>query len=218
MQKNITYLIFDLDGTLIDSSPAILASFAQVLAKNQLTAQVPLNKNLIGPPLPATLSTITGIHDAAHIKQLIDDFKAIYDSEGLYATSVYQNVDQTLRQLHAEGKKLYIATNKREHPTLLLLKHFKWESLFSAIYCTDSRKPPFINKDEMLQELIRAKSINKEGCLFIGDTLPDANAALSNQVNFLAATWGYGDWANIPQQSHWQLITEAGQIMSALKN
>ena len=58
-------ILFDLDGTLIDSSPGILASFARVLAARGLAPVVALDPSIIGPPLADTLRRISGIGDEA---------------------------------------------------------------------------------------------------------------------------------------------------------
>ena len=58
-------ILFDLDGTLIDSSPGILASFERVLAAHGMRAAVPLEASLIGPPLAVTLRQVSGIEDEA---------------------------------------------------------------------------------------------------------------------------------------------------------
>ena len=76
-----TDILFDLDGTLIDSSPGILASFARVLEANGLAPAVPLEASLIGPPLAVTLRQVSGVRDEALLARLVDAFKADYDAE-----------------------------------------------------------------------------------------------------------------------------------------
>ncbi|MBV5349668.1 HAD hydrolase-like protein, partial [bacterium] len=65
-------IIFDFDGTLIDSAPAILNAFAAALNEKDLTPHTPLNTSIIGPPLKETLIRLSGSDDAELIESLSD--------------------------------------------------------------------------------------------------------------------------------------------------
>ena len=60
-----THILFDLDGTLIDSAPAILASFRNAFAEAGITPVVAIDESIIGPPLLETLQILSGSHDTA---------------------------------------------------------------------------------------------------------------------------------------------------------
>lgn len=60
-----SHILFDLDGTLIDSAPAILASFRDAFARAGLTPVIPIDDSIIGPPLTETLQLLAGSKDAA---------------------------------------------------------------------------------------------------------------------------------------------------------
>ena len=64
-------ILFDFDGTLIDSARSILAGFELALAREGLQAAVPLSASLIGPPLPKTLAKLAGTEDPAVITRFI---------------------------------------------------------------------------------------------------------------------------------------------------
>lgn len=214
MSHEITHVIFDLDGTLIDSAPSILETFAEILDRHNLKPAVPINRSLIGPPLTATLRTLSGITDDALIQTLEDDFKETYDHHGLYTTKPYPGIDDLLQALHSAGKKLYIATNKRQRPTLRLIEHLGWTTLFEAIICTDSKTPKFPNKDAMLEALMKEQAINKNHSIYIGDTPADGHASDSNGIKFVAAIWGYGDWGTINQDRTWTTAKTTSDILA----
>lgn len=188
----IHHLILDFDGTLIDSSPAILDSLDAVLRANAIQPARPLELDIIGPPLLATLRTLTGLTDQARLETLAADFRARYDSEGIYATAAYPGIAETLRQIVASGRHLALATNKRLKPTRLLLEHFGWLSWFDAVYCADSRTPPFAHKGEMLLTLLHDMNLLPEQCIYVGDTNHDRQAAAHANLAFAAVGWGYG--------------------------
>ena len=111
------HILFDLDGTLIDSAPAILASFRDAFAQTGIAPVRSIDESIIGPPLLETLQLLSGSQDAALTGRLADAFKASYDTEGYKATAAYAGVGALLTSLAGAGLTLSIATNKRIHPT-----------------------------------------------------------------------------------------------------
>lgn len=193
MDKGITNIIFDLDGTLIDSAPSILECFRRVLELNDIEALCPLNSDLIGPPLIQTLSRITGVSDQNILSKLADDFKAHYDHEGYKSTLPFVGVSELLQACAASGISLHIATNKRLVPTILILEYLGWRSYFKNIYALDSSTPTFANKTAMMSFLLDAEKISQNSAIYVGDRLEDNESATENSLKFYGATWGYAD-------------------------
>ena len=215
MHSRITDVIFDLDGTLIDSAPSILACFAAVLEIQGIESTVPLTEALIGPPLRQTLCKLSGVEDGARLEAMIEDFKQHYDGSGYRATTVFAGVDQMLQELTSEGFRLHIATNKRDRPTRLILHHLGWSSLFCAVYASDSRQPLFGSKAEMLSALLKSENISTSGAVYVGDRSDDWVAATENALEFIAATWGYRD-ALLLSRGEINRATSAKEISSIL--
>ncbi|HQC80784.1 MAG TPA: HAD family hydrolase [Accumulibacter sp.] len=193
MNSQITDVIFDLDGTLIDSAPSILACFAETLAAQGIAPVLPLTDALIGPPLRDTLRRLSGVEEAGRLEIMIENFKERYDFSGYKATVVFSGVDEMLRELRDAGMRLHIATNKRLRPTRLILSHLGWTDLFGAVYALDFRTPSFRSKSEMLSELVQAEGITRSRAVYVGDRRDDRTAAADNALGFIAAAWGYRD-------------------------
>ena len=189
-------LIFDFDGTLIDSAPGILATYAEVLSAAGITPAVPLDQHLIGPPLQPTMERLVGNRrdDTALLQALVEDFKQRYATTGVAHTPAYAGAEETLLSLHEHGFTLFLATNKRASPTLALIEKFGWEGLFRRVYCIDSPQPAFNDKTAMLRQLLSENALTPEQCLYIGDTQGDYVSASACQIDFAAALWGYGVW------------------------
>lgn len=193
MGKDIAEIIFDLDGTLIDSAPSILECFKRVLASNSIEPLYPLNSDLIGPPLIQTLSRLTGIHDLTDLSKLAEDFKAHYDFGGYKSTLAFHGVSELLQECSASRFGLHIATNKRLIPTTLILEHLGWTQYFKSIYALDSSTPSFSSKAVMLSKLLENERINPKSAIYVGDRAEDNQSATENDLKFLGASWGYQD-------------------------
>lgn len=198
MNKASSYqaIIFDLDGTLIDSAPSILTSFENALKRAGIPPRVPLTESLIGPPLRQTLINLTGISDDAVLDNLVHLFKESYDSEGYRATRIYDGVEELLAVLADRRIPMGIATNKRKIPTLKILGHLGWESYFSVVGALDNVSPPYVNKGALISAVLAEMAVEASTTIYIGDKREDWEAAQANQMPFVAVGWGYGQWNN----------------------
>jgi phosphoglycolate phosphatase len=211
------HVIFDLDGTLIDSAPAILASFRQVFAAAGLSPARSIDESIIGPPLKETLALISGSQDPGLLADLAARFAAIYDTTGLLATEAYAGVDALLHELAGAGLTLSIATNKRIFPTRKILEHLGWATLFRHVYALDLFEPRLPDKATMIQRLLADQGIPRHQAVYVGDRDEDGLAAQRNELPFLAATWGYGSLSPQELQPGWGLLARPEDLPAAVR-
>jgi len=185
-------LIFDLDGTLVDSAPGILSALNHVVKKHEINSSVTLSADLIGPPLREMLVGLCGSSSGRDIGHMEQTFKAYYDEIGVYKTTIYNGVTKMLEGLKADDHKLFIATNKRSTPTQSLMKYFAWEKYFLGVYSLDTFSPPVKDKALLLENIIDTHLLLKSETIYIGDRLEDGDAARKCIIDFMHATWGYG--------------------------
>ena len=209
-------VIFDLDGTLIDSSPSILRCFGDILNEAGLQPLVPLNDTLIGPPLRQTLINLTGRSENDLLDRLIDSFKACYDSEGYKATLVYEGVEAMLERLAEYGIPLAIATNKRSIPTLKIIEHLGWEKYFRIVGTLDTPAPPHANKAALIRFLLNEIGAAADTSLYVGDKYEDGEAATANNMAFCAAGWGYGEWDVKEMPPRWYVVKSAQEFVQII--
>lgn len=207
-------LIFDLDGTLIDSSASILEGFAMALDDLKIAPKLPLTATIIGPPLRETMATLAGSDDASLLDALVKSFKNYYDAEGYKATTAFSGVSEMLKELHGAGKALHIATNKRLLPTQLILKHLGWNELFASVYALDARSPAFPNKAAMIAGLIEDQGVAHGSSAYVGDRPEDGFAADANALPFYAADWGYSAFPARDTPAHWVRLTKPGDLLA----
>lgn len=196
----ISHIIFDLDGTLIDSADSILTVFKHAFNAVHIKPRQHLTADAIGPPLSVTLSQLAGPVNQECLDEIEQVFKAYYDKEGYRKTYGFPGVDEMLEKLVANGWSLYIATNKRISPTRKIVSHLGWTTWFCEVYALDSFGPIFAEKAELLSYIIQQQNLNPLTTLYIGDRFEDCKAAESNRMPFVLADWGYAD----NQQNHIQ--------------
>jgi len=210
------HILFDLDGTLIDSAPAILASFREAFAQTGMAPARPIDDSVIGPPLVETLQLLSGSDDPALIARLAEAFKASYDSAGYKATAAYAGVGQLLAELAGAGLTLSIATNKRIHPTRLILDHLGWSGHFAHVYALDLFTPRLPDKAAMIARLLADQNIAREQAIYIGDRSEDGESADANGLPFIAVTWGYGSLTAAEMRAGWQAATQPETLAALL--
>ena len=189
------HIIFDFDGTIVDSAPCILKSYQEVFKESGITPAVPINSSIIGPPLPETISLLAATTEQAIITTMAEKFKACYDRRVATETPIYKDIDYVLSVLMQRGHKLYIATNKRYIPTIAIIEHLGMSKYFEVIGAVDQMQPGQQKKSLLIQSLMMNDAIAANQTLYIGDKLDDFLAAAFNAVPFAAAGWGYGEWA-----------------------
>ena len=191
-------IIFDFDGTLVDSEISIYQCF-QSITNYLVPERVDYAKNiLIGPPLRDTASEILGPNHQGKLDEFVKKFIGMHDEKAIKHTKGYPDVANVLLTLYKNNVLMAIATNKRQKPTIKLLDHFGWKDYFKFIECSDSQKQ-IRNKDQMIQDIINQ---DKSFCeaYFIGDTVNDGLSANLSQLPFIKACYGYGgnqDWSNV---------------------
>jgi phosphoglycolate phosphatase len=187
----MTAIIFDLDGTLVDSSHGILASLAAAFDSNGYRPALPLSSALIGPPLRETLRLLCSEPDDKVLEQLSISFKDHYDTIGFGLTTPFPGVAEMLQALADAETPLHIATNKRHRPALQILQALGWSGLFDQVLSPDSFSPPLPGKAAILAQLLTEKNLSATDCLYIGDRIDDYQAANEMGIPFAFAVWGF---------------------------
>ena len=206
-------IIFDFDGTLVDSEITIYQCF-QTITNYLAPERIDYAKNiLIGPPLRDTASEILGSNHQGQLNEFVKLFIEMHDEHAIKNPQPYPGVIDTLKKLSSKGISMAVATNKRYAPTINLIKHFDWQEYFAFIECSDS-KSQIRNKDEMIQEILKNNNFNS--ALFVGDTVNDGLSANLNQLPFILASYGYGrnqDWSKVKLKFGIQKFSEILQLI-----
>ena len=186
-------IIFDLDGTLIDSLPDIHAALNEML---KIRGAPPLSLNIVRGMIGKGSANLVFCalveqnlpSDDNECVAGLHDFIRIYSSNASKLTSLYCGVTETLSELKGQDIRLGVCTNKPARPAKIVLEHFKLTQFFDVVIGGDqlsSRKPD----PEMLYCTMRL--LNTESCIFVGDSEVDRETALAASQPFVLFTEGY---------------------------
>jgi phosphoglycolate phosphatase len=182
------HIIFDLDGTLIDSKPEIISTYKKVFEKILPPLEIDYEDINFGATLSAILNKVYNQNTELVEKAKIL-FSEVYDYSNYDETILYSDVFELLHQFHANKFVLHIATNKRLNPTIRILKNKNLFHLFKSIVTNDLIKDKSLSKTQMV-ELICNEHIIFKGFM-IGDSSQDIQAGIINNLDTVAVLYGY---------------------------
>ena len=198
-------VLFDLDGTIIDSAPGIVQSIAHTL--RAMDRPVPPMKELlhwVGPPLPQSFESRGGI-EPDRVDEAVSIYREQYLNVGAYDAKIFDGMGAILRDLRAEGRHLAIATSKPTTPATLMLEHFTLVPYFSVIAAAaddESRGEKHLIIDDALTGLANL-GIDPSRVLMVGDRIHDIEGARQHGIPCAIVRWGYGtsdEWAHAEHQ------------------
>ncbi|MEW6768445.1 MAG: phosphoglycolate phosphatase [Pseudomonadota bacterium] len=190
-------IVFDLDGTLVDTAPDLVAALNYVLQREGLPL-VPMAsarsmigagaRKLIERGLELDGRTMT----TAQIDRLTDDFIAYYTDHIADASRPFDSLYDSLDKLSARGFRFAVCTNKLEGLSRLLLEKLAMTSRFEAICGADTfgvAKPD----PAILRQTIARAGGDVASSIMVGDSGPDIGVARRAGVPVIGVTFGYTD-------------------------
>lgn len=188
--KNI---IFDLDGTLWDSTTSIAENWNEVLARHNLLERPlvasdmhPYMGLLIGDVLKTIFPEITEEFIQKIIAEIIDNERKVLHKNG---GTLYENVQKTLEEL-AENHNLYIVSNALDGYIQAFVEYFNFQELFKDF---ESHGATGKNKAENIQLLMARNHLKPTETVYVGDTQTDYLSAKENDLDFIFCAYGFGE-------------------------
>lgn len=209
-------IVFDLDGTLIDSAEDIRAIANRLLAGE---GALPLSgaevRSFIGngvSVLVARMRAARGLPDSLHAR-MVADFIACYET-AVANTVPYPFVPEALARLRDAGHRLGVCTNKPFAPCRAVLDHVGLGAIFDAVVGGDSL--PVLKPDPAPLHATFER-LGDGPRLYVGDSETDAETARRAGVRFLLFTEGYrkSDLADIPHTAHFDRFADLPALIEA---
>ncbi|RLA13614.1 MAG: phosphoglycolate phosphatase [Gammaproteobacteria bacterium] len=219
--NNIDTLLFDLDGTLIDSVPDLTNSANFALRHIGLPERSEVEiRSWVGNGVDLLIHrTITGSLDGLaptnQHQQAKQYFYEWYSAHSADLSRRYPGVIDTLNRLHSAGFKLACVTNKPERFTQPLLDHFQIGHLFNAVVGGDStatRKPD----PEPLFHAVQLLGSSVTTSVMIGDSINDFQAAKNAKMASIMVTWGYDQGIDLAELAPAAVIDDMTTLLKIL--
>jgi phosphoglycolate phosphatase len=209
--KNV---IFDLDGTLVNSLPGIEHSVDCALRKRRYPSRTCELRPLIGPPIRDILRTVSGETDSSALDALEAVFRVTYDSEGWTRTVLQPEAKETLTWITGAGGSVFVVTNKPRCPAASIAQRLGL--VVSDMISPDSATPPHRSKAAMIQRLMHADDVKAGNSLVVGDTREDLDAAREVGMAAVIVTTGYGRFAEGADAEAFRKIHALGELKSVI--
>lgn len=210
------YLLFDLDGTLIDPGEGITNSVAYALGKFDI--HIEDRRELypyIGPPLTDSFMSYHGL-SAAQAAEALEYYREYFSVKGIYENIPYDGISALLEDLQSKGYTLLVATSKPEEFTVQILQHFSLDKYFSFVAgnTLDESRPTKASVIAYLCE--RYLDICADNALMIGDRKYDIEGAKKNGLPSIGVLYGYGSREELEAAGATALAADLGELSAEI--
>lgn len=209
-------LLFDLDGTLVDSAEGILSSVRKALT--DMHSDIPDEKKLltfIGPPL---IESFTELFDSDREKaeEAVKLFRKHYSSEDCLKCTPYYGITTALDELEKVGFRLFVATSKPEMFALRILEKFDMYRYFTDIAGSDAENTRS-KKAEVISYLMVKHSLCHGETVMIGDKLQDLAGAAACGISGIGVSYGFGTINELESHPHIAIVDSPLALTAFLK-
>jgi phosphoglycolate phosphatase len=202
-------LLFDLDGTIIDSRVPFVTSMNYALAANgQREREVDELLPYLGPPTQVALEELVG-SDQQLIAATLATYRDHYARTSTETTIVYDGIPELLTQLHGQ-LPLAVATSKIATSAVMLLEHLGLAELFDVIsgpLASAMAEPKSVTVAQALAALGGVES-----AVMVGDRLYDVEGAREHGVPTIGVLWGAGSEQELREAGAWRLVSSPDEI------
>ncbi|MDF2854756.1 MAG: pyrophosphatase [Neobacillus sp.] len=185
MKSNITTILFDLDGTLIDTNELIISTFLHTLSKFYPNRY---QREDVLPFLGPTLHDTFGAMDAERVEEMVADYRKYNVENHDLMVKEFEGVFETVEALQEKGYKLAIVTTKREDVSLKGLRLTKLDRFFDVIVAYDHVKKVKPDPEPIMLALQKLGSTPEE-TLMVGDNFHDILAGKNAGTKTAGVAW-----------------------------
>lgn len=186
------HLLFDLDGTLVDSFPGISHSINQTLtAVGREPVPETQLRQFVGKRLAVIFSTLLGAKDEALVDRAVEIYRPLFDEVGILDSRVFPGIHDALSTFRDAGHSLQVVTVRSIESARLVVRHFGLDRYFDAVHGPE-RTQRTCDKADLVRAALNLAGGDARETIVIGDRADDIRAARAHGVHAVAAGWGYG--------------------------
>ncbi len=206
-------IIFDLDGTILDTLEDLKNSVNHALSSNNLPerslAEV---RSFVGHGIRLLMELSVPVDtDSALLDKCFDSFRVHYKENSANNTKPYEGVAELLNQLKSKGYKLAVVSNKADFAVNTLCKKYFPQLLDCAFGEREGikRKPC----PDAVNEVVKLLMVEKDNCFYVGDSDVDVKTAHNSGIKCIACTWGFRDRSVLEKENPEYIIDNVNEIL-----
>jgi phosphoglycolate phosphatase len=211
----LSLILFDLDGTLVDSGPGIRASVRHAAAMVGLpeptTEQL---RALIGPPFPAAFRDVLGV-DAATGDAMMSAYREVYGGGGMFDVAVYEGIPETLDELVARGDVLAVTTSKPAVYAHEIVEHLGLTASFVGGVHGAALDGSVEGKAAVVGLALGHHGAGRVVGL-VGDRHHDVEGARHHGLPCVGVSWGFGSRAELEAAGATAVVDKPAELPAAL--
>ena len=205
-------VLLDLDGTLIDSCPGILASCMAALRALGHEPDDSLDiRRFIGPPLEDILQALLQSYGDDRVDDAVIAYRRHYGDSGYLGSVPYPGIGKALEEMKRAGLRVYLATSKRAVFASRILDHLAFTVYFDGIHGSVPGGT-LDHKPELLAHIISQHDLSPSHCLMVGDRRHDIAGAHAVGMHGLGVLWGYGSRDELATAGADQLVESPADL------
>lgn len=207
-------LLFDLDGTLINSEPGITRGAAHAFTQLGEPAPEPeVLRSWIGPPLRDSFATRIG--DPARVEQALALYRERYEAVGWTEHEVYPGIADAVLALHRAGARLAVVTAKIEAHARRIVEHLPFGHCFgNVIGATPDGRLSY--KPELIAEALSRLGATAQECVMIGDRRMDMDGARHHGMRGIGVLWGFGSAQELRKAGAARVLSQPSELRELL--
>ncbi len=211
------YILFDLDGTLVNSKEGIIKSVYYALDSLGIEESEPEKLScFIGPPLDYSFRTFYQLNDTG-VRKAVEKYRERYAQKGVYECKMYDGMEQVVKTLSASGAVLCLATSKPQPFAEQILEMFHLKEYFKVIVGAtfDGR---ISEKSDVVAEVVRQlPGVSKEEMIMIGDREHDIIGAKENGIESIGVRHGFAKPGEFEAAGANYIVKDADELLALLQ-
>lgn len=207
--RSVDAVLFDLDGTLVDSLRTIAGAMVEVLRTHGHETDIESLIPRIGPPMEIMAREFGATPGEA--MSISDEYRRVYHEGYIQSTPAHAGAETLLDELHAAGVALAVVTNKVEEGGRLMLEVMGWSHRFPVVVGRDTPAAPKPDAEAALHAL-RALGIPPERAAFVGDTEFDMRCGVAAGLPYVIGIVGARDEAFLRAEGATHVVTALDQV------
>jgi len=211
-------VLLDLDGTLIDSHPGILASCLAALRALGHEPDETLDTRIrkaIGPPLEDLMHILLQSYGDDRVGEAFAVYRQHYGESGFLRSVPYPGIGKCLEEMKRTGSRIYLATSKRAIFANRILDHLKFATYFDGIHGSVPGGE-LDHKPELLAHILSKHSLSPSHSLMVGDRRYDISGAHAVGMRGLGVLWGYGSRDELETAGADQLVDSPADLAATV--